>query len=106
MRLYGDKIEGMTFPKFKKEYRKRLERLKVRDFMIDVVCKYRTIDRLSQMTFKKSGESLDWFICREVFNEMLKELNVGITIGHSTWYKEEYMERLKEIEKHEKTIEL
>lgn len=102
MRIDGIKVEGMTFPKFKKEYRIRLERLKVSDYMIDVVCNYRTIDRLSQMTFKKSGESLDWLICREVFNEMLKELKIRITIGHSTWYKEEYMERLKEVEKNEK----
>lgn len=98
------KVKGMSFPKFKIEYKKRLERLKVEKYMIDHVCGYKDLTTLSLKTFRNSGESLDWLICREVLNEMLKELGFSITLGHPTWYKNDYLERIQEVEKNEKQL--
>ena len=93
----------MTFPKFKKEYRRRLERLWVDECIINYVCNIKVYSELSGKTFKNSWKSLNWYICLKVLEEMRKELNMSGTVIHSI-YKEEYLERVKKVEEYEKQL--
>lgn len=103
--LYSLKeIKGLTFPKFKKEYKKRLERLWVDKYVVSRVCGYKDLTTLSQRTWKNSGKDLDWFICHIVLHGMLKELKLNPPIGFSSWYGDKYRERLKEVEEYEKSL--
>lgn len=97
-------IKGMTFPKFKKEYEKRLERLWVDEYVISYVCGLKDLTTLSQRTWKNSGKDPDWYICRIVLHGMLKELKLNPPIGFSSWYDDKYRERLKEVEEYEKSL--
>lgn len=97
-------IKGMTFPKFKKEYKKRLERLWVNEGVVSHICRFKDLTTLSLRTFSYSRCDLDYFICRVVFVELCVEVGV---MGYSHTYgdyKGEYTIRLKEEEEYEKSL--
>lgn len=99
MKYYGEKIEGITFPKFKEMYKKRLIELDVSEGVICSVMKQRTIDKLSGKTFHKMGENVDRYVSRMVFNDMLSELGYkSFTYSFKgSEFREEYEKRLKSL---------
>ena len=97
-------IKGMTLPKFKKEYRKQLERLWVDKYVVEVVCDYKDFTTLSSRTFKNSDKDVDWFICRVVFLNLCKKIGVkGLTYNIHGDYRK-YHTRKKEVEEYEKSL--
>jgi hypothetical protein len=97
-------IKGMTLPKFKKEYKRRLERLWVNEYIIKSVCKIKLFSELTGITFKNGHHSLDWYICVVVLNEMRDELNMTTSGPYPSFYKEKYLERVKKVEEYEKQL--
>ena len=106
MRLHSLKeIKGLTFPKFKKEYKKRLERLWVDKYVVSSVCGYKDLTTLSLRTFKNSSEDLDWYICRVELIGLLKEIGIkGVSTNVHGDIKNEYPIRKKEVEEYEKSL--
>jgi hypothetical protein len=97
-------IKGMTLPKFKKEYKRRLERLWVDECIINKIYNIKLFSELSGKTFRNSLRSLDWYICGVVLNEMRDELNMTTSGPLPSWYKEEYLKRVKKVEEYEKQL--
>ena len=107
MKYNGSKIEGITLSKFKELYKERLDVMGVYFGVSNSLLRKRTLDIISQKTFDKKGDDIDWYISREVFDGMLKEL--GINTSHTikgSEYREEYEQRLQTLLKRRKKGEI
>jgi len=99
MKYYGDKIEGITFSKFKELYKERLDIMGVYFGVSNSLLRKRTLDIISQKTFKKKGDDIDWYISRKVFDGMLEELGIKTTLSPkgNYEYRDEYEQRLQTV---------
>ena len=95
----GEKIKGMTFPKFKEMFKKRLEELGIYYGLINYLLRSKDMDTLRTRCWSKKTTEKDYYFSCIVLNEMLQEMgmfDMGSLTGGLTSY-EEYEERVKSI---------